>query len=78
MRRAYGATTVAHGCTRQHHGARRTGATSGSYIAKDEIRSRIGSVAAPLRPEHTFWRAAEIWLIKLDAGLRGAATAYRP
>src|SRR4051812_13683399 len=46
---------------------------------QDEIRTRTGAPAAPLRPRHTFERAAEMWLAKLDAqvteGVRAATTA---
>jgi integrase len=46
---------------------------------QDEIRSRTGSPKAPLRPENTFERAAEMWLAKLDAqvaeGTRATTTA---
>ncbi|MEQ3554635.1 tyrosine-type recombinase/integrase [Pseudonocardia nematodicida] len=60
----------------------RSGATkaAASRALQDEIRSRSRSVAtAPLRPEHPFERAADLWLIKLDAqvadGARSATTA---
>ncbi|WP_214368675.1 tyrosine-type recombinase/integrase [Pseudonocardia sp. H11422] len=46
---------------------------------QDEIRNRQGTPASPLRPHHTFERAAEVWLAKLDAqvaeGIRAATTA---
>jgi hypothetical protein len=46
---------------------------------QDEIRDRQGTPKSPLRPHHTFERAAEIWLAKLDAqvaeGTRKATTA---
>ncbi len=46
---------------------------------QDEIRSRTGTPSAPLRPHHTFERAAEIWSTKLDAqvaeGTRTVTTA---
>ena len=55
----------------------RSGATkaAASRAIQDEIRSRIGTAAAPLRPDHTFERAAEIWLAKLDAQVRDGARA---
>ena len=43
--------------------------TAASRSLQDEIRARTGSPAAPLRPHHTFERAAERWLAKLDAQL---------
>ncbi len=50
-----------------------------SRAMQDEIRSRTGSPAAPLRPHHTFERAAELWLAKLDSqvadGIRKVTTA---
>jgi hypothetical protein len=46
---------------------------------QDEIRSRTGSPKAHLRPHHTFERAADMWLAKLDAqvaeGTRAVTTA---
>ena len=46
---------------------------------QDEVRRRLGTPAAPLRPHHTFERAAGVWLAKLDAqvaeGTRAATTA---
>ncbi|MDQ2710002.1 MAG: hypothetical protein M3Z25_21335 [Actinomycetota bacterium] len=46
---------------------------------QDEIRSRAGTPASPLRPHHKFERAAEMWLAKLDAqvaeGTRAVTTA---
>jgi integrase len=53
--------------------------TAASRSLQDEIRARAGSPAAPLRPHHTFERAAERWLAKLDAqvadGSRKVTTA---
>src|SRR3954447_6988572 len=46
---------------------------------QDEVRVRVGTPAAPLRPRHTFERAPEVWLATLDArvaeGTRTATTA---
>src|SRR3954452_24122463 len=60
----------------ERHGRSRAAA---SAALQDEIRARVGSPAAPLRPHHTFERAAELWLAKLDAqvaeGARAATTA---
>jgi integrase len=59
----------------------RSGRSKAAAMAalQDEIRSRLGTPAAPLRPHHTFERAAEVWLAKLDAqvaeGRRTATTA---
>ncbi|MDN5917321.1 MAG: hypothetical protein L0I76_19855 [Pseudonocardia sp.] len=55
----------------------RIGATraAASRAIQDEIRSRIGSVVAPLRPKHTFERAVGIWLTKLEAQVRDGARA---
>jgi integrase len=59
----------------------RSGRSKAAAMAalQDEIRSRIGTPAAPLRPHHTFERAADVWLAKLDAqvaeGARAATTA---
>lgn len=36
--------------------------TAASRVLQDEIRARTGSPAAPLRPHHTFERAAQRWL----------------
>ncbi|MGH3437385.1 MAG: tyrosine-type recombinase/integrase [Sciscionella sp.] len=53
--------------------------TAANRALQDEIRARTGSPAAPLRPHHTFERAAERWLAKLDAqvadGTRKVTTA---
>ena len=47
-----------------------------SRAIQDEIRTRTRSVAvAPLRPEHTLERAAELWLVKLDAQVADGARA---
>lgn len=60
---------------------KRTGPTkaAASRALQDELRARMGSPAAPLRPHHTFERAAELWLAKLDAqvaeGARTVTTA---
>jgi hypothetical protein len=66
------------GVTRSVERSGRTKAAA-SVALQDEIRSRTGSPAAPLRPHHTFERAAELWLTKLDAqvaeGARAATTA---
>ncbi|HEY2766021.1 MAG TPA: site-specific integrase, partial [Pseudonocardiaceae bacterium] len=60
----------------ERHGPTKTAA---NRALQDEIRARTGSPAAPLRPEHTFERAAERWLAKLDAqvaeGTRKVTTA---
>ena len=60
----------------ERHGRSKTAALA---ALQDEIRSRVGAPAAPLRPHHTFERAADIWLAKLDAqvaeGTRAATTA---
>lgn len=56
----------------------RSGATkaAASRALQDEIRTRSRSVAtAPLRPGHTFERAAELWLLKLDAQVADGARA---
>ncbi|MDQ3887274.1 MAG: site-specific integrase, partial [Actinomycetota bacterium] len=50
--------------TLERHGSTKTAA---SRALQDEIRARAGSLAAPLRPHHTFERAAQRWLAKLDA-----------
>ncbi|MBW0101651.1 tyrosine-type recombinase/integrase [Pseudonocardia sp. KRD291] len=82
-RRAGGATGsyVAKCRFRDYDGVTRLLERSGSTKAaasraiQDEIRSRIGSTSGPLRPEHTFERATEIWLTKLDAQVRDGARA---
>lgn len=60
----------------ERHGSTKTAA---NRALQDEIRARTGSPAAPLRPHHTFDRAAERWLAKLDAqvadGVRKVTTA---
>jgi integrase len=60
----------------ERHGSTKTAA---NRALQDEIRARTGSPAAPLRPHHTFERAAERWLAKLDAqvadGVRKVTTA---
>jgi hypothetical protein len=60
----------------ERHGRSKAAA---SAALQDEIRARVGSPAAPLRPHHTFERAAELWLAKLDAqvaeGARAVTTA---
>lgn len=58
---------------------RRSSKAAASRALQDEIRTRTGSPAAPLRPHHTFERAAQRWLAKLDAqvadGTRKVTTA---
>lgn len=53
--------------------------TAAQTALQDAINARQGAPAAPLRPHHTFERASELWLIKLDAqvaeGTRAATTA---
>lgn len=53
--------------------------TAALAALQDDIRKRIGSPANPLRPTDTFERAANLWLVKLDAqvaeGVRAATTA---
>lgn len=53
--------------------------TAARVALQDALKIRMGSPAAPLRPEHKFERAAEMWLAKLDAqvaeGTRAATTA---
>jgi integrase len=60
----------------ERYGSTKTNALT---ALQDEIRSRAGSPKSPLRPEHTFARAAEMWLAKLDAqvaeGTRAVTTA---
>jgi integrase len=84
-RRPRGATYVAYARFRDFDGVtrliERAGRSKTAAIAalQDELRRRAGAPAAPLRPHHTFARAAEIWLAKLDAqvteGRRAATTA---
>lgn len=66
------------GVTRSLERAGRSKAAAMAAL-QDEVRSRVGTPAAPLRPHHTFERAAEVWLAKLDAqvaeGTRAATTA---
>jgi integrase len=66
------------GVTRSLERSGRSKAAAMSAL-QDEIRGRTGAPAAPLRPHHTFERAAEVWLAKLDAqvteGTRTATTA---
>jgi integrase len=53
--------------------------TAAIAALQDEVRRRAGAPAAPLRPHHTFARAAKMWLAKLEAqvteGPRAATTA---
>ena len=53
--------------------------TAARTALQDALKVRMGSPAAPLRPDHKFERAAEMWLAKLDAqvaeGTRAATTA---
>jgi integrase len=84
-RRASGSSYVARCRFRDYDGVTRWMERSGRSKAaaaaalQDEIRTRTGSRAAPLRPHDTFERAAEIWLAKLDAqvadGIRTVTTA---
>ena len=66
------------GVTRSLERSGRSKATAMAAL-QDEVRSRVGTPAAPLRPHHRFERAAEVWLAKLDAqvaeGRRAATTA---
>jgi hypothetical protein len=66
------------GVTRSLERAGRSKAAAMAAL-QDEVRGRVGTPAAPLRPHHTFERAAEVWLAKLDAqvadGTRAATTA---
>ena len=59
----------------ERHGPTKTAA---NRALQDEIRARTGSPAAPLRPDHTFERAAERWLAKLDAQVASATTRLGP
>jgi hypothetical protein len=60
---------------------RRAGRSKTAAIAalQDDLKWRMGVPAAPLRPDHKFERAAELWLAKLDAqvaeGARATTTA---
>src|SRR5829696_4543599 len=56
----------------ERHGRSKAAA---SAALQDEIRARVGSPAAPLRPHHTFERAAGLWLAKLDAQVAEGARA---
>jgi hypothetical protein len=60
----------------ERHGRTKTSALA---ALQDELRLRAGAPVAPLRPEHTFERAAELWLAKLGAqvaeGTRAITTA---
>jgi hypothetical protein len=56
----------------ERHGRSKAAA---AVALQDEIRTRTGAPAAPLRPHHTFERAAELWLAKLDARVAGGARA---
>ncbi|HEY9416459.1 MAG TPA: site-specific integrase, partial [Pseudonocardia sp.] len=60
----------------ERHGPTKTKALT---ALQDEIRARTGTPSAPLRSDHTFERAADIWLAKLDAqvaeGTRTVTTA---
>jgi integrase len=53
--------------------------TAALAALQDDLHSRAGSPAAPLRPHDTFERAADMWLAKLDAqvaeGARAVTTA---
>jgi integrase len=66
------------GVTRSLERSARSKAAAAAAL-QDEVRTRTGVPAAPLRPHHTFERAAEQWLAKLDAqvaaGTRAATTA---
>lgn len=62
------------GVTRWLERSGRTKAAASRSI-QDEIRSRTGSPAAPLRPTDTFERASEAWLRKLDAQVADGARA---
>ena len=66
------------GVTRSLERAGRSKAAAMAAL-QDEVRRRLGTPAAPLRPHHTFERAAGVWLAKLDAqvaeGTRAATTA---
>lgn len=66
------------GVTRWLERAGRSKAAAAAAL-QDEIRARTGTPAAPLRPHHTFERAAQMWLAKLDAqvaeGTRARTTA---
>ena len=44
---------------------------------QDEVHLRVGTRAAPLRPHHTFARAAEVWLGKLDVQVAEGARTER-
>lgn len=41
--------------------------TAARAALQDAIRARQGTPSAPLRPHHTFERAAELWMLKLHA-----------
>jgi hypothetical protein len=66
------------GVTRSLERAGRSKAAAMAAL-QDELRSRVGTSAAPLRPHHTFARAAEAHLATFDAqvgeGTRAATTA---
>jgi hypothetical protein len=53
------------GVTRHLEHAGRTKAAAQAAI-QDAIRARQGTPSAPPRPHHTFERAADMWLVKLD------------
>lgn len=60
----------------ERHGPTKTRALT---ALQDELRTRAGAPRSPLRGEHTFERAADMWLAKLDAqvaeGTRAVTTA---
>lgn len=66
------------GVTRHLEYAGRTKAAALAAI-QDAIRTRQGTPSAPLRPHHTFERAADMWLAKLEGqvaeGTRTVTTA---
>ena len=49
--------------------------TAAATALHDELRTRAGAPISPLRPNHTFERAAELWLAKLDAQVADGARA---
>ena len=66
------------GVTRSLKAADRSKTVAAAAL-QDALRDRMGSPKAQLRPQHTFERASELWLSKLDAqvaeGTRAMTTA---
>jgi integrase len=56
----------------ERHGPTKTKALT---ALQDEIRTRAGAPRSPLRSDHTFERASEMWLAKLDAQVSDGARA---